>query len=112
MQLVLRHRTASGSSLDNLWDLEWSTGNVLACIRVAAAQPVVVAIPVAGARTRDRKQGQFAIARVDEATFRIEHGIYDVHLPQPRLPALSLTLTNATPDVARELARIAADPPR
>ena len=107
MQLVLRHRTASGGALDNIWEIERGQATILACIRVASAVPVHIAIPVGSVRSRDRTRGQYAIAQVDGATFRIEHGLYDRHTPDPRLPGMSLTLANAPPDVARELAEIA-----
>jgi|SRR6185312_3674546 len=107
MDVTLRHRTASGGSLTNVWELD-ADGSVLACIQVGAAQPVVVAIRVASVRARRRERDEFAISQVGEEQFRIEHGTYDAHLPAPHplLPDVALVLTHAPASAAARLSRI------
>lgn len=107
----LRHRSASGS-LENMWELD-DDGMLLACIKVAAAPIVHVGIKIANVRRRDRARGEYAVWSVSAAgdIWRVEHGHYDAHLPDPILPDLSLVLTHAPPEVAERLTRIGAGDP-
>jgi len=115
MQIVLRHRTASGGAMTNIWEFEESAPDIdqpciVAAIQVAGAEVVHVAIRISSVRKRSRERLEYAISAASGSgeSWRLEHGRYDGHLADPRLPDLTLTLTNAPPDVARELARIAS----
>lgn len=112
MQHVLRHRSASGGRLENLWDLD-DDGRVLASIRVASGPLVHVAIAVKSVRRRNRRNQEFGCWPIGSTReqWAIEHGVYDAHLepPHPLLPPMSLTLSNCPADVASSLARVVAD---
>jgi hypothetical protein len=111
MDIVLRHRSASGDAMANRWELDVD-GALLVCIQVGGAEPVSIPIRIASVRTRRRDRGEFAIMAISGSgeCWRVEHGTYDAHLPapHPRLPDLCLLLANAPPDVAARLAEIAA----
>ena len=120
----LRHRSASGGYLDNLWELIFEYGDpvVLASIRPAAGPLVHVALRLAHSSRRRtehlgdpadaRGRREFAISRIDEACWAVEHGVYDAHFPEPKLPALALVLTHTPEAEARILAELAAPAPR
>lgn len=112
MDVVLRHKSAAGGSPDNVWDLDPEDGRLLVSIRVASAPVVHLALPVAHASKRRRELGEYAIWSVSASaeTWRVEHGIYDAHLPPPHplLPDVSLVLTNTPERMARKLSQLAA----
>jgi hypothetical protein len=120
----LRHRSASGGYLDNLWELSFEDGQVvvLASIRPAAGPLVHVALRLAhSSRRRTEHLGdqadikgrrEFAITRIDETTWAVEHGVYDAAYPEPKLPALALVLTHAPAAEAHALAQLATPEPR
>jgi hypothetical protein len=103
----LRHSSASGSDLTNMWDLDPHDGRILASIRVASGPLVHVPIAVASVRKRLRARQEFAIWCVSTAgdVWMVEHGCYDAHLepPHPLLPPMSLCLSHAPENVARQL---------
>lgn len=104
----LIHRSAAGSATSNVWDLDWSDSTILASIQAGSAPIVHVAIRVRPVLHRDRKKNEFAIVCVsgDADRWAIESGVYDAHLPDPVLPAMSLMLTHAPVNIAKVLSRI------
>lgn len=112
MEQRLRHRTASGGALENLWDID-DDDRLLCSIRVASGPLVHVALVVRHVRRRVRRNFEFGCWPLGSTReqWRVEFGVYDGYLdpPHPLLPAMTLLLTNAPPDIAARLARIAAD---
>ena len=108
----MEQRLTYGAEVDavNRWLFDAEAGAILACIQVASAGPVHVAIRVRNPRDRCRARGEFAISCLGTAAdcWRVEHGVFDGHLgpPHPLLPDLTLLLTNAPEPVGRMLARL------
>lgn len=111
MQHLLRHRSASGGAIANLWELDDKDDRLLVCIRVAEGPVVHLPLTVRSLRKRVRMRGEFGIWSVSSSgeCWAVEHGCYDAHLdpPHPVLPPLSLLLTNAPEAVAERLYLIA-----
>ncbi len=105
----LRHVTASGGNLVNRWDLD-KDGKLLVSIQVAYGPVVHLPLAVRSVRDRVRARGEFAIWCVSGSgeVWRVEYGVLDAWLdpPHPLLPAMSLLLTNAPPEVAERLFEI------
>ena len=109
---MVDQRLQYGTEIDavNRWCLDTDGETVLACIRVASAPVVHVAITVRRLSRRQFQLGEFAIFCLGSAgdSWRLEHGVYDARLPPPHplLPDMALLLTNAPEDVGMQLARL------
>jgi hypothetical protein len=106
----LRHRSASGGSLTNHFDFDWSDHTIICSIQVASAQLVHVALRVLPIKRRNRLKGEYGIWSLSSSNevWRLEQGVYDDHLPPPHplLPLLTLVLTNTPAAVAWALANL------
>lgn len=112
MEQRLRHRSASGGAIENLFDVDVDD-RLLCSIRVASGPLVHVALVVKSVRRRVRSRFEFGCwpLGATREQWRVEHGVFDAYLepPHPLLPAMTLLLTNTPPEVAALLARITAD---
>lgn len=112
MEHRLRHRSASGGFLENLFDID-DDDRLLCSIRVASGPLVHVSLVVKNVRVRNRAHFEFGCwpLGATREQWRVEHGVLDGYLPPPHplLPAMTLLLTNTPAEIAAKLARITAE---
>lgn len=102
--LHVLHRTASGR-LDNLWEYDPARRIVMLTLKIGAAPPVHVDVPVATAR--DPRVGSWTLRRLDEHTWEILPSRYGDRrlVPSPIHPSIgssSVVLVSTPDDVAIE----------